>query len=114
MSSDLRHLNQIAFHQPNSSVYDLDQAFPASAYVEDSNEESPTPSGTSTWHNEVDLSLLDFGDWIHSTDVNGSLLSGTGDGSHRSLGLSQDSVRYSFDMDVWSAIDNDKWPCFPG
>jgi hypothetical protein len=109
----LRHPNQIAFDQPDPFAYDFDLALPPSDYVEDAVRVSSTNSSPSTWRNEVDTLLLDFGDWIDS-DLDASWQSDCGDGSHCSDGSSRDPVLYSFDMGVWSAMDNDKWPCFPG
>jgi hypothetical protein len=112
-SSDLQHSIPIAFDQLDPSAYDFDLEFSASDDVEGSNGESSANSSPSTWHNEADTLLLDFGDWIDS-GLDASWQSDGGDGSHCSVGSSQDPVQYSFDMGVWSAMDNDKWPCFPG
>jgi hypothetical protein len=114
MSSDPRQPNRIAFDQPDPSVYEFGRKFPASNHVEDTNGGSSTYSSPSTLLNEADTILLDFGDWIDS-DLNASWQSDGGDGAHHSFGSSQDDLaHYSFDMEVWSVMDNDKWPCFPG
>jgi hypothetical protein len=113
MSSDLRQSSQIAFDQQDLSAFDFDLDFSASDYVKDSNGDSSTHSSPSPWRDETDTLLLDFGDWIDS-DWNALWQPDGGDGSHDGVGSLQTPVQYSFDMGVWSAMDNDKWPCFPG
>jgi hypothetical protein len=116
ISSELGSPNDTAVRQPESVTYDFDRELSASFGLEDSHEETSTPSGSSTWHNESHALSLDFGDWIDS-DLGVSWQSEGRDesyNSHCDFGLSQDSVHCSFDTGSWSVQDNDKWPCFPG
>jgi len=116
MGSEFGSPNDTAVSQPESVTYDFDRELSASFGLEDSHEETSTPSGSSTWHNESDALSLDFGDWIDS-DPGVSWQSEGRDesyNSHCDFGLSQGSVHCSFDTGSWSVQDNDKWPCFPG
>ena len=112
-SSELGFSDQMAVYRPESITDDFDRELPVRFGPENSSEETSTPSSSSTWCNELETLPLDFSDWIDG-DLDVSWQSDGGDGSHRDLGLSQDSADCLFDMEGWSVQDNDKWPCFPG
>ena len=74
-------------------------------------EDSLTPDGSLTWLGEADTLTIDFDGWL---DNDTAWQRGDIEGSLYSSGPSRAFDRCSFNTEVWSALDNDKWPCFPG
>lgn len=112
-SSKLQHSNQVTAHPAKAFPYGVDHNLSGSACMENSFQETSILPSSSTQHSEVDTPSMDFSNWVDSGKKALRLSDGT-DGCYDILNPPQSSVCHAFDMGVWSALDNDKWPCFPG
>lgn len=112
-NTDVRNAAQNASDPQDPFFWNSDWESATSVYRQDSDRESLTPPSTSTWYNEAEPLPTDVSDWA-VCDLDLSWRSDDRERSHRGRGAADDCVNYRFDMKVWSALENDKWPCFPG